>query len=160
MSASEETLRLLRSIDDSLRRLVDLSERRSSGRPAAAPEHEVASDADLLGKYGDPVIKARDPRDWAGPSMKGRRLSECSAEYLDLLAKRYDFFAQKANDENDQKKLKYARLDARRARGWAARIRAGKHTPAPALQDPTPDLDLPGDLPDGDYVDDGNGGGW
>src|SRR4051812_5509778 len=48
------------------------------------------------GQHGDPLIKAKDPRDWAGDSMKGRKFSECPPEYLDLLAARYDYFAEKA----------------------------------------------------------------
>jgi hypothetical protein len=89
---------------------------------------------DLDGKYGDPVVKAKDPRDWAGPSMIGRKFSECPAEYLELLADRYVYFAEK-NDENDEKtdkgvpKSKYALADAARCRGWAARIRSGAHVP-------------------------------
>lgn len=96
---------------------------------ASAPK-PVAAASDLDGKYGNPVIKARDPRDWTGESMVGRLMSDCPAEYLDMVAERAEFFAGK-NDEaqalanNGQPKSKYDRLDAARARGWAARIRSG-----------------------------------
>lgn len=115
-----ETLTLLRSIDASLKALV--------GRQApatAAPG--VAPDRDLDGPYGDPEIKAKDPRDWTGAPMQGRRFSQCPAEYLDLLAERLDYFSGKnsAGTEDEQKKARYQKLDAARARGWAARIRAG-----------------------------------
>ncbi len=86
---------------------------------------------DLDGPHGDPVIKAKDPRDWAGGSMRGRTFSECPPEYLDLLAERLDYFASK---EEDAKKQKYNLLDAQRARGWAARLRAGWTRPESAQQ--------------------------
>src|SRR5260370_42199599 len=57
------------------------------------------NDKDLDGPYGNPVIKAADPRDWIGPSMKGKTLSECSPEYPFLLASRYDYFAEKTDTE-------------------------------------------------------------
>lgn len=86
----------------------------------------VASQSDLDSTYGDPIVKAKDPRDWAGDAMNGKHFSECPAEYLDLLADRYDYFAER---EDDAKKAKYNRLDAARARGWAARIRDGYKAP-------------------------------
>lgn len=126
---------VLKSIDLSLRKLVVIAERKAEDRVKAAqnaPGPSVASDSDLDGKYGDPEIKAKDPRDWTGAPMKGRRFSECPAEYLDLLAERLDYFAGKnaeSADPDEQKKARYQKLDAARARGWAARIRAGKVTP-------------------------------
>jgi hypothetical protein len=106
-----ETLRLLQSIDASLKTLIALQR-------GAPPSERV----DLDGEHGDPIIKAKDPRDWTGEPMKGRHFSECPPEYLDLLADRFDYFA---SQEQDAKKARYNRLDAARARGWAARIRAG-----------------------------------
>lgn len=58
--------------------------------------------------------------------MTGRTFSECPPEYLDLLADRFDYFAGK---EPDEKKAGYNRLDARRARAWAARLRSGWNRP-------------------------------
>jgi hypothetical protein len=80
----------------------------------------VATDAELDGKYGDGKVVC-DPRDWQGASFKGGRMSECPAEYLDLLAVVLDGFA---DTETDAKKKKYKRDDAAKARGWAARKRA------------------------------------
>jgi hypothetical protein len=37
---------------------------------AEAPKPVVASDRDLDGKYGNPVLKF-NPRDWNGPSVQG-----------------------------------------------------------------------------------------
>lgn len=97
------------------------------GPQTAAAPTGIAPDTDLDGQWGDPVIKAKDPRDWNGPSQAGKRFSECSAEYLDLLAARFEFFNGK---ETDEKKRGYNTRDAARARGWAARVRAGRKHPA------------------------------
>ena len=103
---SPESLALLRSIDASLKALV-ARQAPATATPAAGAG--VASDRDLDGPYGDPEIKAKAPRDWTGPEMTGRRMSECPAEYLDLLAERFDYFAEKnaaSADEAEQKKAK------------------------------------------------------
>lgn len=109
-----ETLTLLRSIDASLKALVN-------GRPAPAAAPTTVS-ADLDGPHGNPTVKAKDPRDWTGEPMKGRSFSDCPPDYLDMVADRFDYFAGK---EPDQQKAKYNRLDAARARGWAQRLRSG-----------------------------------
>lgn len=130
-----ETLLLLRSIDVTMKAiLLVLSEKRND-----EPTADIAPDADLDGAYGDPIAKAKDPKDWTGETIggTGRRFSECPPEYLDMLAARFDYFAGR---ETDEKKARYCRLDARRARGWAARIRAGKvAAPAPVAQQPAGD---------------------
>ena len=140
-----ETLAVLKSIDLSLRKLVVIAERKAEERVKAAqntPGRDVASDADLDGKYGDPIVKARDPKDWTGEPQQGNRFSECPAEYLDMVAERLDYFSSqnKGETEEDRKKLKFNKLDAARARGWAARIRAGYKPPTFA---PTGSTDFP-----------------
>jgi hypothetical protein len=121
MSASAETIALLTSIDASLKELLALSK---SKRAKETP-------VDLDGPHGNPEIRAKDPRDYTGPSMMGKRFSECPAAYLDLLADRYDYFATK---ETDATKKRYTQLDAARARGWAARVREnGPIAPSPVL---------------------------
>lgn len=120
----EAVLAKLTSIDVTLKAiLLVLSEKRND-----AP---AMPDALLAGPYGDPEVKAKDPRDWSGDSMKGRRFSECPPEYLDLLAKRYDYFA---STEEDAKKAGYNRKDGQRARGWAQRLRSGWTPPAGAAR--------------------------
>jgi len=123
---SDEAIALLRSIDASLRDLLALSRTKLAARqqPPAVP---VASNADLDGQYGDPAVVAKDPKDWSGPTMKGRRFSECPPEYLDLVAARLDYFAEQnaSGTDDDKRKAAYNRKDAARARGWAARLRAG-----------------------------------
>ena len=136
-------LESLKSIDQSLRTLVVIAQKKAEARvttAAAKPGPTIASDSDLDGQYGDPEVKAKDPRDWTGEPMAGRRFSECPAEYLEMVADRKDYFVSQnpqATDE-DKKKAKYDRLDAARARGWAARIRSGKHVPA-KVPDPATD---------------------
>ena len=115
----EVTLAKLTSIDATLKAiLLVLSEKRND-----APSDQSIHDRVLDGPHGNPVIKAKDPRDWSGDSMNGRTFSECPPEYLDLLADRYDYFSTKPDQEPS--KVRYAQIDAQRARGWAARLRAG-----------------------------------
>ena len=121
-------LELLASIDATLKALLALQR--------GAQPKDTASDTDLDGQFGDPEIKAKDPRDWTGPSQKGKFMSQCPAPYLDLIASRLDFFAEKAEAENTlttsgKPVAPYNRRDAARARGWAARIRAGWKPPEP-----------------------------
>jgi hypothetical protein len=123
-----ETLARLASIDATLKAiLLVLSEKRND-----APASETVPDRVLDGPHGDPEVRQKDPRDWSGPSMKGKRFSECPADYLDLLAERYDYFA---GNEQDEKKAGYNRLDAKRARGWAARLRGGWKPAEPVQHD-------------------------
>lgn len=110
----------------------------------AFPKNDApVNDAVCNGPNGDPIVKARDPRDWTGPPQTGKRFSECPPEYLDMLADRYDYFVDKARqavaDAHDDAELqkaekdgKYAKLDAQRARAWAARLRTGWTAPVVA----------------------------
>ncbi len=139
----------LKSIDASLKALVKQGTKSDPGNGAT-----VASDSDLDGKYGDPEVKMKDPRDWSGDSMIGRRFSQCPADYLDMVASRLDYFATKSDEEGKETAAgkpvsKYQRADAARARGWAKRIRDGKHlqkgpSPRPAApplgEDDDPDI--------------------
>lgn len=117
----------LKSIDGTLKALLALSRARTAKK---APE--IASDADLDGKYGNPEVRF-DPRDWPAESCKGLRMSECPADFLDMLAETFDYFAAKAEETNEQYNGKpvapYKRKDAARARGWAKRIREGRVMP-------------------------------
>jgi len=141
-----ETLAVLKSIDQSLRTLVTIAQRKAEERVKSAAStppsggQKIASDSDLDGQYGDPVIKAKDPRDWSGPSMVGLHFSDCPADYLDLVAERLDYFAEKAEAEDKRTSsgkpvAPFNRSDAARARGWAERIRSGKHKPAARTED-------------------------
>jgi hypothetical protein len=122
---------LLHEVRDILAELLALS------KTKRAAKSEPAVPVDLNGKYGDPIIKAKDPRDWAGETMRDRHFSECPPAYLELLAQRYDYFNQQ---ETDQKKRHYNELDAAKARAWAARIRSG-YKPKPVVTGDMPSSD-------------------
>lgn len=119
----------LKSIDTTLKAILK--------HFASSDGATIASDSDLDGKYGNPEVKIRDPRDWSGDSMIGRKFSECPADYLDMIASRLDFFAGKSDEEGKETAAgkpvsQYQRLDAARARGWAKRVRAGYTPPKSA----------------------------
>ena len=68
------------------------------------------------------------PKRWTGADYKGRKYSECDADFLEKLAEAFEWFAQRddessAVDKNGNPKSRWSRLDAARARGWAARLR-------------------------------------
>lgn len=124
MSATEETLVLLRSIDASMKQLV----KALVGKP-------VADDRELDSQYGDPVVKFK-PRDWTGDSCVGLRMSQCPAPFLDMLAEAFDYFGDQAEAKNEQTDsgkpvAPYKRKDAARARGWAKRVREGRVATTP-----------------------------
>ena len=148
MSAADTTIELLRSIDASLKQLVKQS--------AGAASKPIASNRDLDGKYGDPVVKFM-PRDWTGPSFKGRTMSECPPELLDLLAETFDYFAVQAeakDERTDRGKpvAEFKRADAARARGWAHRMRTGRHH--------APQTSGPADAADAGFSESFGDGGW
>ena len=92
--------------------------------PPPSSSGNVAPASDLDSKWGDPEVRY-DPKRWRGDSYKGRRYSECPADYLLELAGFLDWMAGKDEEEGGEDKLKYAgykRKDAARARGWAARV--------------------------------------
>ncbi len=123
-ATAQDVIDTLRSIDQSLKALVAHF---GAMRVPAYDVPQVASDRDLDSKYGDPTVRAKSPRDWTGEDQLGKPFSECPPEYLEMVADRLDYFCE---TETDEKKLKYQRLDASRARGWAKRIRGGWTPPA------------------------------
>jgi hypothetical protein len=97
--------------------------------PPAAAGLEVASDADLDGPRGDPEVRFL-PKRWTGADYKGQRFSQCDADFLDMLAETFEWFARRddetgATDKNGNPKSRWGRLDASRARGWSRRLRGG-----------------------------------
>lgn len=121
MSASNESLALLRRIAVAVEKMAGISNAAGGG--------EVADDADLDGKYGDFVVKFH-PNRWNGEPMKGRKLSQCPADFLAMLAESFDYFAKKAEEAGEETSggkpvAQYKRKDAARCRGWAKRIRDG-----------------------------------
>lgn len=127
---SAEALDLLKSIDASLKAMLALTQQRTAAARASAPK-PIAADRDLDSKWGDPVVKVM-PRDWHGATYKNRKFSECPPGLLDQLAEMLDYFAGKADANNERTNSgkpvgDYRRQDAARARGWAKRKRDGNH---------------------------------
>lgn len=138
MGASEESLALLRRIAVAVEKLA-------SG--AGGNGGEIAPDRDLDSQYGNPEVKFM-PRDWTGRSYKGRKMSDCPPELLDMLAETFEYFAGKAEEAGEvtsggKPVAPYKRKDAARARGWAKRIRSGRHVQS---QEPEPDFGGDGDF--------------
>lgn len=127
-ATAQDVIDTLRSIDAHLAALVahfgigakPTVTANTSAVPAIAPDHDLDS------KYGNPAVRAKDPRDWTGESQLGKPFSECPPAYLELVADRLEYFA---SQEEDAKKARYNRLDASRARGWAQRLRTGWKAP-------------------------------
>lgn len=125
-----DILTALVSIDTTLKHLLALSTHRAAAKGSTGGT--IADDRDLDGKYGDPELKYL-PRDWTGdPSFKGLRFSECPPELLDMVAESCEYSARKAAEKNEMTAkgkpvADYRRQDAARARGWAKRMRDGKH---------------------------------
>lgn len=118
--------------------------------PGAAPD--VATDYELSGEYGDPLV-AYDPKLWTGEPMVGRRFSQTSPAYLEAVAGFCDWKVSKNEEElaagtskdaeKAAKTIKYSKLEARRARGWAARLRAKPAAVAPEYDGETNGEALP-----------------
>ncbi len=129
-----ETIRLLSSIDATMKAiLLVLSETRGTTAAPTGSDGDIADDVDLDSQWGDEVVKFH-PRDWSGEHFKGSKMSSCSAEFLDMLADSFDYFAKKndadkAMTDKGQPKSTYDRRSARRARGWAQRVRNGETAP-------------------------------
>lgn len=98
---------------------------------------EAASDRELdHPQHGDPEVRLI-PRDAVGCGVtKGQKFSRCPADFLEMLAESYDWFATKndetgAVDGKGKPKSVWDKKSARLARGWARRIREGWTPPPP-----------------------------
>lgn len=135
-AANEYNREILETLKTIQRDVAEIKARVTSGGgagPSSTDGGKVADDRDLDGQNGDPTIKF-DPRPnyWSGESYAGYRFSETSPDYLEATAKYLDacaYMAEKDTDEKRRKSARYKRLDAARARGWAARLRAGWKPP-------------------------------
>lgn len=109
--------------DEILRRLtrLEIMFEASLGGP-------MCSVAEARGDRGSPVVHF-DPKQWRGPSFKGRRYADCPAAYLDVLAETLDYMGAKEDAEGKTYRGKpsgpYKRQDAARARRWALMKRLG-----------------------------------
>jgi len=153
---------------DDLKKRVSVLEAILARNPTAQP---TSLPNELDGKYGNPLVR-NDPPKWTGPSQRGKPYSHCPPDFLESLAGFLEWQAKKDDEQNrvDSKQRltsTFKRLDARRARGWALRIKSGWQqggsqdtslVPVPRAQDYTaPPLDLSND-PANDVVDFGGTG--
>lgn len=135
---SDETLDLLRRI---AKDVADIKAAMAAGVGASAAAlgiatstgggagGGVASERELDSEHGDPIIR-KDPPRWSGESFVGCHYSQTTPEYLDEVAGFKDWQASKNDGVEAKKKYAaYDRKDAARARGWAARMRAGWKPP-------------------------------
>jgi hypothetical protein len=124
----------LQNIDRSLDALVGLA-RKTAGVTVGAGEPVHAGDTELDQPDADELVKVK-PRDWSGDDFKGTRMSQCPPAFLEQLALVYDYFAKKndadgAVDAKGRPKSFYDQRTARRARGWATRLRTQAGAEAP-----------------------------
>ncbi len=99
--------------------------RQAAASGPASGGKRVATPAEMDSDKGNPTVKWDPPR-WKKadkPSEAGRRLSECSPEYLDAVADFADFKADKPMPGKEQY-VESDRQMAALARGWAERRRA------------------------------------
>ncbi len=120
----DEFKQIMRRLDEIGDAIIALSD----GGSGASP---IADDADLDGQYGNAEVKFDlKEKYWKGESFRGKRWSECSAEYLDATAEYLTVYARVLREkDNDEKKASYKDKDAARCRGWARRIRNGYKAP-------------------------------
>lgn len=156
MSPDTYNGKILSTLEQIQRDVADIKSRLgSNGGGGGGPSGgEVADDADLDSKYGNPLVRFElKAKYWTGESFVGCTFSECSPEYLDATAKYLDacaFMAAKDPDEEKRSKARYKTKDAARARGWAKRLRAGGYVaPAPADEPYDPNT---GEVPPADDI--------
>lgn len=127
-------LTLIRQAIGQLSKAGPSTPQRQNTVPSGSPDGEIASDHDLDGQYGNPMVRFDPkPKYWPGDSFAGYQFSECPPDYLDATARYLDacvYMANKGGDEEAIRKASFKAKDAARARGWAKRIRGG-WTPAP-----------------------------
>lgn len=124
-----------------LERIANAMESQPKASVSTAASSDIASDYEMSGPYGDPQIR-KDPKNWKGAPQAGKRYSQTSPEYLEMLA---GFLAWKAGKEEEEeaadpskkKYSAYSKTDRKRALGWAKRLRDGwvAAPPAPSVVD-------------------------
>lgn len=137
---------------DAIARHLGIGAKGNGGSAPASTMGDItpASDAQLDDPtHGDPLVK-NDPKRWKGPSEAGRTMSQCSPQFLRCLAEQHAWRAGKAIEEG--KDPKWARLDAARALGWAARNERSGPRPAPASSFGDPAWDGTGREPGDDSM--------
>jgi hypothetical protein len=104
-----------------------------------------ATNADLDGPNGDPTVRF-SPNAWRGPDQVGKKYSQAHPGFLDLLASTLAYMAENPR-EGKERYQAGNRLDARRARSWARRIRARDPSSPEGGEAPTAPARIPGQRP-------------
>lgn len=118
----------MKTLDDRLLALeATVADLRACVESLARATGLYASDKELDGPYGDPTPKF-DPKQYRGPSCKGRPMSRCTPEFLEAYADALAYSAEHPKP-GKEKYAQYDRLDAARARAWARRLRSGWKPP-------------------------------
>ncbi len=137
MSTLEERLdRIERKLDTLLAAMKNGAPAAARGASSGGNTAPMDGDVDIDGPRGDPEVRFM-PKRWTGQDFRGQKFSACEPEFLDMLADAFEWFAQRddesgATDKNGGPKSKWGRLDAARARAWAARLRGDEGGSAPA----------------------------
>ena len=128
------------TLDEKIDEILSMVRAMRASTPARATitTGTVADDTDLDSQWGDEELKYQLSDKWwkGGGDYAGQCMSQCPADYLDAVAKANDaqaFEKNKTGDPDEIKKAGYKARTAARARGWAARVRAGK-VPAKSAQ--------------------------
>lgn len=122
----------------------------ASGQSIVGTKVRPASDGDLSGEHGDPTVKFT-PRRFKDGDYKGRRMSECPSDFLEVYAEALEYSGNNPKP-GKEKYAKYDLLDSARALGHAARNRSGAK-PAPAPAQDTGGADWDGQGADGSVDD-------
>lgn len=126
-----EATDILRAVNERLTSMEQRLQRIEESTATSPKARIITPRADIDDpKWGNPKVW-RDPDIWfkeKRPSMKGKQYSECPPDYLDELARFNDWLAVKyetegKRDKNGKPVAWRSRVDAERARLWAARLR-------------------------------------
>ena len=126
MAANKYTATELGDKIDALEARVGLLETAKVGGANTQP----ASDALLDSEYGDPKI-FKDPPRWTGPSFVGVPMSHTTVEFLTEFASFKAWCLEKSLEKNDEKGVKYARMDVAKSLGWIRRMKDGNVKKSP-----------------------------
>jgi hypothetical protein len=98
-----------------------------TGVKATAGTNDLLPFDKLSADWAAEKVVKKDPKSWKGESMVGKRFSECAPEYLDQLAKFFEWCAAKelADGKLNNKGKPWSEFDGKLARTFAAAKRAG-----------------------------------
>ena len=123
---------ILARIEAKLDQLLAATPVRGASSATSSTAGEIAPDADLDGKFGNPDAKwcprkyrneSGDLLDYTGEDCSGRPFSDCNVEFLLGYTADLDYAADHPKP-GKEKYVDYNRRDAARGRGWIKRLLA------------------------------------